>query len=69
MGQGRLEAFSDGVIAIIITIMVLELKVPQGTGLAALSPVVPVLLGYVLSFVFIGITGITIITCCMPPVP
>ena len=41
MGKGRLEAFSDGVIAIIITIMVLELKVPHGTGLAALGPLLP----------------------------
>ena len=55
MGKGRLEAFSDGVIAIIITIMVLELKVPHGTGLDALSPLVPVFISYVLSFVFIGI--------------
>lgn len=55
MGKGRLEAFSDGVIAIIITIMVLELKVPHGTDLAALAPKVPALLSYVLSFVFVGI--------------
>ena len=55
MGKNRLEAFSDGVIAIIITIMVLELKVPHGTDLAALSPLVPVLLSYVLSFIYIGI--------------
>ena len=55
MGKGRLEAFSDGVIAIIITIMVLELKVPQGHSLAALLPLVPVLLSYVLSFVYVGI--------------
>ena len=55
MGKGRLEAFSDGVIAIIITIMVLELKVPHGAELSALRPLVPVLLGYVLSFVYIGI--------------
>ena len=55
MSKGRLEAFSDGVIAIIITIMVLELKVPHGTELAALQPLVPVFLSYVLSFVFIGI--------------
>jgi len=51
----RLEAFSDGVIAIIITIMVLELKVPDGTGWAALAPLVPVFLTYVLSFVYLGI--------------
>ena len=55
MGTGRLEAFSDGVIAIIITIMVLELKVPHGSDLATLRPLVPVLSCYVLSFVFIGI--------------
>ena len=55
MGKGRLEAFSDGVIAVIITIMVLELKVPHGTDLAALVPLVPVFLSYVLSFVYIGI--------------
>ena len=55
MGTTRLEAFSDGVIAIIITIMVLELKVPQGTSLAALAPLVPVFLSYVLSFVYVGI--------------
>lgn len=55
MGRGRLEAFSDGVIAIIITIMVLELKVPHGAELSALRPLVPVLLSYVLSFIFVGI--------------
>ena len=55
MSKGRLEAFTDGVIAILITIMVLELKVPHGTDWDALSPVVPVLLTYVLSFVFLGI--------------
>ena len=55
MGKGRLEAFSDGVIAIIITIMVLELKVPHGTELDALVPLVPVFFSYVLSFVFVGI--------------
>jgi uncharacterized membrane protein len=55
MGKGRLEAFSDGVIAIIITIMVLELKVPHGTELAALEPLLPVLVSYVLSFVYVGI--------------
>ena len=55
MGKGRLEAFSDGVIAIIITIMVLELKVPHEPELAALGPLVPVILSYVLSFTFIGI--------------
>src|ERR671937_3110603 len=55
MSTGRLEAFSDGVIAIIITIMVLEMKVPHGNGLEALRPVVPVFLSYVLSFVYLGI--------------
>jgi uncharacterized membrane protein len=55
MGKGRLEAFSDGVIAIIITIMVLEMKVPHGDSLAALGPLVPVFLSYVLSFAYIGI--------------
>ncbi len=55
MTKGRLEAFSDGVIAIIITIMVLELKVPHGTDLTALSPLIPVFFSYVLSFVFLGI--------------
>jgi len=54
MGKGRLEAFSDGVLAIIITIMVLELQVPSGETLAALRPLVPVLGSYVLSFVFIA---------------
>jgi len=55
MSKGRLEAFSDGVIAILITIMVLELKVPQGTSLEALSPLRAILLSYVLSFVTLGI--------------
>src|SRR2546422_6839958 len=55
MSKGRLEAFSDGVIAILITILVLELKVPHGTDLEALRPVLPVFLTYVLSFVFLGI--------------
>ncbi len=55
MGKGRLEAFSDGVIAIIITIMVLELKAPQGAGFDALRAVVPTFLSYVLSFVYVGI--------------
>jgi len=55
VSKGRLEAFSDGVIAILITIMVLELKVPQGTDWSALRPLIPVLLTYVLSFVFLGI--------------
>ena len=55
MGKGRLEAFSDGVIAIIITIMVLELKVPHGATLDVLLPLAPVLLSYVLSFIYVGI--------------
>jgi uncharacterized membrane protein len=55
MGKGRLEAFSDGVIAIIITIMVLELKVPHGASLDVLVPLSPVLLSYVLSFIYVGI--------------
>jgi TMEM175 potassium channel family protein len=55
MNKGRLEAFSDGVIAIIITVMVLELKVPLGEGFRALAAVVPVFLCYVLSFVYLGI--------------
>ena len=55
MTKGRLEAFSDGVIAIIITIMVLEMKVPHGEDLASLGPLIPVLLSYVLSFAFVGI--------------
>lgn len=55
MQKNRLEAFSDGVIAIIITIMVLELKVPHGTDLATLKPLLPVFLSYVLSFIYVGI--------------
>jgi len=55
MRTGRLEAFSDGVIAIIITIMVLEMKVPHGDGLHELLPLLPVFLSYVLSFVYVGI--------------
>ena len=55
MAKGRLEAFTDGVMAIIITIMVLELKVPDGFELNSLLPVVPKLLIYLLSFVFVGI--------------
>ncbi len=55
MNKTRLEAFSDGVLAIIITIMVLELKIPHGTDLAALKPLLPVFLSYVLSFIYIGI--------------
>ena len=55
MSKGRLEAFSDGVIAIIITIMVLEMKVPHGDSLAVLTPLWPVFLSYILSFVYLGI--------------
>jgi len=55
MDKGRLEAFSDGVIAIIITIMVLEMKAPHGTDLAALYPMLSVFLSYVLSFIYLGI--------------
>jgi uncharacterized membrane protein len=55
MTKGRLEAFSDGVIAILITIMVLELKVPHGADLEALQPLIPVLLSYLLSFIYLGI--------------
>ncbi len=55
MGKSRLEAFSDGVIAIIITIMVLEMKVPHGTDIASLKPLLPVFLSYVLSFIYVGI--------------
>ena len=55
MGSGRLEAFSDGVIAIIITVMVLELKAPQGSDFQSLWPLLPVFLSYVLSFVYLGI--------------
>src|SRR5579859_1801613 len=66
MGKGRLEAFSDGVIAIIITIMVLEMKVPQGESVAVLRPLLPVFLSYVLSFLYVGSTGTITTTCCMP---
>jgi uncharacterized membrane protein len=55
MDKGRLEAFSDGVIAIIITIMVLELKVPAGADIKSLEPLIPVFLGYVISFIYVGI--------------
>jgi uncharacterized membrane protein len=55
MHKGRLEAFSDGVIAIIITIMVLEMKVPHGVELTALRPLLPVFCSYVLSFIYVGI--------------
>jgi TMEM175 potassium channel family protein len=55
MNKTRLEAFSDGVLAIIITIMVLELKIPHGADAAALAPLLPVFLSYVLSFIYLGI--------------
>jgi TMEM175 potassium channel family protein len=55
MNKGRLEAFSDGVIAILITILVLELKIPHGTDLEALKPLFPVFVTYVLSFIYLGI--------------
>ncbi len=55
MGKGRMEAFSDGVIAILITIMVLELRAPEGTELTALRPLLPIFMAYVLSFVYLGI--------------
>lgn len=55
MNKTRMEAFSDGVIAILITIMVLEMKVPHGTDWAALRPIVPVFFSYVMSFVYVGI--------------
>ncbi|MGH8541262.1 MAG: TMEM175 family protein [Stenotrophobium sp.] len=55
MGKGRLEAFSDGVIAVALTIMVLEMKVPQGADLDALRAVLPAFLSYILSFIYIGI--------------
>ena len=55
MGKGRLEAFSDGVIAILITIMVLELKIPHGADALALAPLLPVFLTYVLSFAYLAI--------------
>jgi uncharacterized membrane protein len=55
MSKTRLEAFSDGVLAIIITIMVLELKVPHDPDIAALKPLLPIFLTYVLSFIYVGI--------------
>lgn len=55
MNKGRLEAFSDGVLAIIITIMVLELKVPHGDSFESLKPLIPVFISYVLSFIYVGI--------------
>jgi len=58
---GRIEAFSDGVIAVIITIMVLEVKAPRGIELTAIGPLLPTFLAYVLSFVYVGIYWITTI--------
>jgi uncharacterized membrane protein len=55
MKTGRLEAFSDGVLAIVITIMVLEMKVPEGAGFATLKPVLPIFLTYLFSFIYLGI--------------
>ena len=55
MSKNRLEAFSDGVLAIIITIMVLEMKIPHGSEFSSLQPVIPVFLSYILSFVYLGI--------------
>ena len=55
MNKARLEAFTDGVIAVIITIMVLEMKVPHGEDFESLKPVIPVFLSYVLSFIYAGI--------------
>ncbi len=55
MGKGRVEAFSDGVIAIIITVMLLEIKVPHGDKLNLLKPVAPVFISYILSFIYLGI--------------
>jgi uncharacterized membrane protein len=55
MNKGRMEAFSDGVLAVIITIMVLEMKPPHGTGFAVLWPVIPIFFSYVLSFIYVGI--------------
>jgi uncharacterized membrane protein len=55
MSKGRMEAFSDGVFAVIITIMVLEMKSPQGTSLQALMPLIPVFFSYILSFIYVGI--------------
>ncbi|HRK55507.1 MAG TPA: TMEM175 family protein [Cyclobacteriaceae bacterium] len=63
MKTGRLEAFSDGVLAIIITIMVLEMKVPEGSGFEALKSTLPVFLTYVLSFIYVGIYWNTTTIC------
>jgi uncharacterized membrane protein len=55
MAKNRLETFSDGVIAIIITIMVLDMKVPHGETLSALTPLIPIISSYILSFIYLGI--------------
>lgn len=55
MDKNRVESFSDGVLAIIITIMVLQLGIPKGSEITALYPIIPILLGYVLSFIYVGI--------------
>jgi uncharacterized membrane protein len=55
MGKGRVEAFSDGVIAIIITVMLLEIKIPHGDQIISLRPIVPVFISYILSFIYLGI--------------
>jgi uncharacterized membrane protein len=65
MGKDRLAAFSDGVIAIIITIMVLELKIPHGADWTALKTLAPSLVSYVLSFVYVAIYWNTITICCI----
>ena len=67
MTTARLEAFSDGVLAIVLTIMVLELRAPHEPTLAALRPVLPVFGSYVLSFVFVGIYWNTTTTCSTRP--
>ena len=64
MHKGRLEDFTDGVIAVIITVMMLEMKVPHGSDFAALEPSLPIFLVYVLSYTNVAIFGTTTITCC-----
>ena len=66
MGKSRIEAFSDGVIAIIVTIMVLEFKVPHGITVKGLLPLVPVFLSYILSFIYVGIYWNTLQYACNP---
>jgi uncharacterized membrane protein len=67
MSKARMEAFSDGVLAIIITIMVLEVEIPHDVQLTALRPLIPVFLGYGLSFIYLGSAGAITTTCCMSP--